>query len=154
LAHRPCSLRMRLECLAGGSCLSAPWRAASSVKSPASLPQIHQVEGISQVSFPYQGRYSPATWPVTLEDDGDDGGVDGAKDGASSDRCSSGSGAVWVFCHASGGLSGLLSRERFSYGTPLVSLWPPLGAWAPPAPVWGLQAVSAFSFHNLVLDST
>jgi hypothetical protein len=29
---------------------------------------------------------------------------------------------------------GLLSRERFSSGTPLVSFWPLLGAWAPPAP--------------------
>ena len=47
LGRRPCSLRMRLEGLAGGSCLSPPWQAAGSVKSPASLPQIHQVEGIS-----------------------------------------------------------------------------------------------------------
>jgi hypothetical protein len=47
LGRRPCSLRMRLEGLAGGSCLSPPWRAAGSVKSPASLPQIRQVEGIS-----------------------------------------------------------------------------------------------------------
>jgi hypothetical protein len=78
-----------------------PWRAAGSIKNPASLPQIHQVEGISQVSFPYQGRYTPATWPVTLEDDGGDG--DAAKDRAPSDRCTSGSGAVWVFCLASGG---------------------------------------------------
>jgi hypothetical protein len=107
LGRCPCSLRMRLEGLAGGSCLFPPWWAAGSVKGPASLPQIHQVVGISQVSFPYQGRYSPATRPVTLEDDGDDGGVDGAKDGASSDRCSSGSGTVWVFCLASGGLSGV-----------------------------------------------
>jgi hypothetical protein len=35
------------------------------------------------VSFPYQGRYTPATRPDLLEDDGDDS--DGAKDGASSD---------------------------------------------------------------------
>jgi hypothetical protein len=77
LGHRPCSLPMRLEGLAGGSCLSPPWRAAGSVKNPASLPQICQVKGISQVSFPYQGRYSPATRPVTLEDDGDDGAKTG-----------------------------------------------------------------------------
>jgi hypothetical protein len=32
---------------------------------------------------------------------------------------------------------GLLSRERFSSGTPLDSLWPLLGAWVPLAPVWG-----------------
>jgi hypothetical protein len=66
LGRHPYSLRMRLEGLAGGSCLSPPWGAAGSVKSPASLPQIHQVEGISQVSFPYQGRYSPATRPVAI----------------------------------------------------------------------------------------
>jgi hypothetical protein len=47
LGRCPCSFRMRLEGLAGGSCLSPPWRAAGSVKSPASLPQIRQVEGIS-----------------------------------------------------------------------------------------------------------
>jgi hypothetical protein len=43
LGRRPCSLRRRLEGLAGASCLSPPWRAAGSVKSPASLPQIRQV---------------------------------------------------------------------------------------------------------------
>jgi hypothetical protein len=47
LGRHPCSLRMWLEGLAGGSCLSPPWRAAGSVKSPASLPQDCQVEGIS-----------------------------------------------------------------------------------------------------------
>jgi hypothetical protein len=128
LERRPCSLRMRLEGLAGGSCLSPPWRAAGSVKSPASLPQIYQVEGISQVSFPYQGRYSPATRPVTLEDD--DGGIDGAKDRESSDRCSSGSGAVWVFCLASGGLSGVFwspfERKVFPPGRPRSPSGPPL----------------------------
>jgi hypothetical protein len=46
LGPRPCSLSMRLEGLAGGSCLSPPWRAAGSVKSPAALLQICQVEGI------------------------------------------------------------------------------------------------------------
>jgi hypothetical protein len=109
------------------------------------------------VSFPYQGRYSPATWPVTLEDNGDDGGVDGAKDGESSDRCSSGSGAVWVFCLASGGLSGVIwtpfERKVFLQDAPGLPL-APLGAWAPPAPVWGPQAVSAFPFPNLILVST
>jgi hypothetical protein len=83
----PCSLRMRLEGLAGGSCLSPLWWAAGSVQSLASLPHIHQVEGIYQVSFPCQGRYSPVIRPVTLEGDG--GGVDGSKT-VSSDRCSSG----------------------------------------------------------------
>jgi hypothetical protein len=61
----PCSLRMWLEGLTGGSCLSPPWRAAGSVQSSASLPHIHQVEGIYQVSFPCQGKYSPASRPVT-----------------------------------------------------------------------------------------
>jgi hypothetical protein len=130
LGRRPCSLHMRLEGLAGGSCLSPPWRAAGSVKSPASLPQIHQVEGISQVSFPYQGRYSPATRPVTLEDNGDDGGFDGA----SSDRCTSGSGAVWVFCLASRGLSGVIwtpfERKVFLWDAPGLPLAPPWGLGA------------------------
>jgi hypothetical protein len=67
-----------------------------------------------------------------LEDDGDDGGVDGAKDRESSDRCSSGSGAVLVLCLASGGLSGVIwtpfERKVFFSRTPQVSLWPPLGA--------------------------
>jgi hypothetical protein len=127
LGRRPCSLRMRLEGLAGGSCLSPPWRAAGSVKSPASLPQIHQVKGIPQVSFPYQGRYFPATRPVTLEDDGGD-------DGAFSDRCSSESGAVWVFCLASGGLSGviwtLFERKVFLRDAPGLPLAPPWGLGA------------------------
>jgi hypothetical protein len=47
LGCRPCSLPMRLEGLAGGSCLSPLWRAVGFVRSPASLPQICQVEGIS-----------------------------------------------------------------------------------------------------------
>jgi hypothetical protein len=47
LGRRSRSPRMRLEGLVGGSCLSPPWRAAGSVKSPASLPQIRHVEGIS-----------------------------------------------------------------------------------------------------------
>jgi hypothetical protein len=50
-----------VEGLAGGSCLSHLWWAAGSVFSPASLPHIHQVGGIYQVSFPCQGRYSPVT---------------------------------------------------------------------------------------------
>jgi hypothetical protein len=77
----PCSLRIRLECLTGGSCLSSPWRAAGSVQYPASLPQIHQVRGIPQERFPYQGRYPPATRPDMVEDDGDNNNVDGVKTG-------------------------------------------------------------------------
>jgi hypothetical protein len=49
---------------------------------------------------------------------------------------------------------GLLSRERFFSRMPQVSLWPPLGAWAPSAPVLGSRAVSAFPFPNLILVST
>jgi hypothetical protein len=79
--HHPCSLRIRLESLTGGSCLSSPWRAAGSVQYPASLPQIHQVRGIPQERFPYQGRYPPATQPDTVEDDGDNNDVDGVKTG-------------------------------------------------------------------------
>jgi hypothetical protein len=59
LGCRPSSLCMRLEGLAGGSCLSPPWRAAGSVKSPASLPHIHLVEGISQ-EFPLSGEVFPS----------------------------------------------------------------------------------------------
>jgi hypothetical protein len=44
-----------VEGLAGGSCLSHLWQAAGSVQSPASLPHIHQVEGINQVSSPVRG---------------------------------------------------------------------------------------------------
>jgi hypothetical protein len=44
-----------VESLAGGSCLSYLWQAAVSVQSPASLPHIHQVEGIYQVSSPVRG---------------------------------------------------------------------------------------------------
>jgi hypothetical protein len=67
----------------------------------------------------------------------------------SSDRCSSGSGAIWVFCLASGGLSGVIwipFERRVSFGGPLGSLWLLLGAWAPPAPVWGPQTAFAFSY--------
>jgi hypothetical protein len=52
LEHRPCSLRIRLEGLAGGSCLSSLWWAAGSVQYPASLPQIHQAWGVPQEGFP------------------------------------------------------------------------------------------------------
>jgi hypothetical protein len=83
------------------------------------------------VRFPYQGRYPPATWPDTLKDDGDDGNVDGAKDGTSSDGCSSGLGAVWVFCLVSGGLSGVIwtpfERKVFLRDAPGLPLAPPWG---------------------------
>jgi hypothetical protein len=107
-------------------------------QSPASLPHIHQVEGIYQVSFPCQGRYSPVTRPVTLEDNGDGGGVNDSKT-VSSGRCSSGSGAVWVFCFAPGGLLGIVWTpfgRWVSSGVPWVSPCPPLGpglCW----PLWG-----------------
>jgi hypothetical protein len=157
LGRSPCSLRMRLEGLAGGSCLSPPWRAAGSVKSPASLPQIHQVEGICQVSFPYQGRYSPATWPVMLEDDGDDGGVDGGKTGclligAVQDQAQFGCFVLQL--GVSRASFGLLSRERFflrdALGLPLAPPWG-LGT---SYPCGGPQAVSVFPFPNLILVST
>jgi hypothetical protein len=77
---------MRLEGLAGGSCLSPPWRAAGSVKSPASLPQICQVEGDLLGEFPLSGKVLPSDTACYAADNGDDGGVDGAKDGESSDR--------------------------------------------------------------------
>jgi hypothetical protein len=83
--HHPCSLWIRFESLTGGSCLSSPWWAAGSVQYPASLPHIHQVRGIPQERFPYQGRYPSATRPDTVEDDDDD--VDGVEDGTFSDRC-------------------------------------------------------------------
>jgi hypothetical protein len=142
-----------VEGLAGGSCLFHLWRAAGSVQSPASQPHNHQVEGIHQVSFPCQGRYSTVTRPVTLEDDGDRGGVDGAE-AVSSGRCSSGSGAVWVFCLASGGLLGVLwtpfERKVFSSGVPRVFPWPPLGARVPLAPVGGRGRSPLFPFPGLI----
>jgi hypothetical protein len=136
----PCSLRMRSEGLASGSCLSPPWHAAGSVQSPASLPHIHQVEGISQVSLPYQGRYSPATRPVTLEDDGDDGGVDGARTGClllGAVQVQVQFGCFVLRLWVSRASFGLLSGEGLSSGAPRVSLWPLLGAWVPTAPVGG-----------------
>jgi hypothetical protein len=79
------------------------------------------------------------TRPVTLEDDGDGGGVDGTK-AVSSGRCSLGSGAVWVFCFASGGLLGVLwtpfERRVFIRGALGLPLAFPLGPghrW----PLWG-----------------
>jgi hypothetical protein len=87
------------------------------------------------------------TRPVALEDDGDGGGVNGTKT-VSSDRCSSGSGAVWVFCLASGGLLGIFwtpfERRVFLRGAPGLPLAPSwcLGA---AGPCGGLRAVSVFS---------
>jgi hypothetical protein len=81
------------------------------------------------------------TLPDMVEDD--DNHVDGVKDGTFS-----GSGAVWAFCLASGGLSGVIwfpFERSVSSGTPLGSLWAPLGARAPPVPVWWPRAASAFS---------
>jgi hypothetical protein len=49
-----------VEGLAGGSCLSHLWQAAGSVQSPASLPHIHHIEGIYQVSFPLSGEVFPS----------------------------------------------------------------------------------------------
>jgi hypothetical protein len=147
--HHPCSLQIRLESLTDGACLSSPWWVAGSVQYPASLPQILQVRGISQERFPFQGWYPPATWPDTVEDNGDDNNVDRVKDGKFSYRCFSGSGAIWAFCLASGGLLGVFwfpFKRRVSSGKPLGSLWAPLGAQVPPAPVWGPQAASAFPF--------
>jgi hypothetical protein len=125
-------------------------------QSPASLPHIHQVEGIYQVSFPCQGRYSPVTLPVRLEDDGDGGGVDDSKT-VSSGRCSSGSGAVRVFCLAPGGLLGVFWTPfgegvflRGALGLP----WPPLGAWAPLSPVGGHGRSPCFPFPGLIPFST
>jgi hypothetical protein len=88
------------------------------------------------------GLVSVARYYYSNDNDGD-----GDENGMFSDRCISGSGAVWVFCLASGGLSGVIwvsFERRVSFGTPLGSLWAPFGAWAPPAPVWGPRAASAF----------
>jgi hypothetical protein len=116
-------------------------------QSPASLLHIHQVEGIYQVNFPCRGRYSPVTQPVTLEENGDGGGVDGSKT-VSSGRCSSGSGAVWVFCLAPGtswASLGLLSEEGFFlWGALGLSLAPPsgLGAAGPCGGPWAVSVLS------------
>jgi hypothetical protein len=72
-------------------------------------------------------------------------------------RCSSGSGAVWAFGLASGGLSGVIwipFERRVPSGTPLGSLWALLGAWVPPALVWGPRAAWLFPIPSLILDST
>jgi hypothetical protein len=77
------------------------------------------------------------TRPDTVEDYGDDD-VDGDENGTFSDRCISGSGTIWAFCFASGGLSGVIwvpFERRVPFGTPLGSRWAPFGAWAPPVPV-------------------
>jgi hypothetical protein len=134
--HRSCSLWIRLESLTGGSCLSSLWWDDGSVQYPAFLPHIHQVRGDPSGEVPLPG---PLTRPGTIDGDGD---------GLFSDRCSLGSGAVWMFCLASGGLSGVFwvpFERRVPFGAPLGSLWAPFGAWAPLAPVWGPRAASAFS---------
>jgi hypothetical protein len=94
------------------------------------------------------------TRPVTLEVD--DGGVDRSKM-VSSGRCSSGSGAVWVFCLASGGLLGVFWTpfgEGFSSGVPWVFPWPQLGVWVPLAPVGGRGRSPFFPFPGLIPFST
>jgi hypothetical protein len=57
--------------------------------------------------------------------------------------------AVWVFCLASGGLSGIMwtpfERKVFLWDTPGLPLAPP-GAWVPPAPVWGHGRSPLFPF--------
>jgi hypothetical protein len=76
--------------------------------------------GIPQERFPYQGRYPPLTRTDTIEDD-----VNGDENGKFSDKCISGSGAVWEFCLASGGLSGVIwvpFEKRVPFGSPLGSL--------------------------------
>jgi hypothetical protein len=100
--------------------------------------------------------------PDAVEEVGDviddsDNNVDGDKDGASSDRCIPGSGTVWAFCLASGGLSGVIwvsFERRAPLRTPLGSLRAPFGPWALPAPVWGPRVASAFSKPTLILGST
>jgi hypothetical protein len=93
-------------------------------------------EGDPTGEVPLSGRDSPATQADTLEVDGDNGNGNGngAKDGTSSDRCSSGSGAVWVFCLASGGLSGVIwtpfERKVFLRDAPGLPLAPPWGLGA------------------------
>jgi hypothetical protein len=139
LGLRPCSLRMQLEGLAGVSCLSPPWRDAGSVQSPASL--LHQVEGISQGSFPYQRSYSPGTRPVTL----------GATStgprwclliGAVQDQVQFG--CFVLPLGVSQASFGLLSREGFPPGRPGSPSGPPWGLDAS-GPCGGPWAISAFS---------
>jgi hypothetical protein len=96
------------------------------------------------------------TRAVMLEDDGDGGGVDYSKT-MSSGRCSSGSGAVWVFCLAPGGLLVVFrtpfGRRVFLRGA-LGFPWPPLGAWAPLDPVGGRGRSPCFPFPGLIPFST
>jgi hypothetical protein len=97
------------------------------------------------------------TRPVMLEDDGDGGGIDGTKT-VSSGRCSSGSGAVWVFCLVSGGLLGVLwtpfTRRVFIWGAPGLP-WPPLWGQGAAGPCGGPRAVSVvFPFPGLIPFST
>jgi hypothetical protein len=100
------------------------------------------------------GRYSPATRPVTLADDG---GVDGVKTG----------------CLLMGAVQDQVQFGCFilHLGASQASFWTPFGRraflWGTPglplAPAWGLgaigpcggpRAVSAFPFPNLILVST
>jgi hypothetical protein len=93
------------------------------------------------------------TRPVTLEGDG----VDGAE-AVSSGRCSSGSGAVWVFRLASGWPLGRpldsFREKGFSSGVPWVFPWSPLGARVPLAPVGGRGRSPLFPFPGLIPFST
>jgi hypothetical protein len=100
--------------------------------------------GVPQERFPCQGRCPPLTRPDTIEDDGD-------VDWLFSDRCSSGSGAVWGFCLGVFRASfGFLSKEGFPSGCP----------WAPSRPLWGLGAsgscveAALFLIPSLILVST
>jgi hypothetical protein len=137
LGLRPCSLRI------GGSgrwLLSFPSMAGCWLCSESSFSATYS-SGRGDLSgefSPYQGRYSPATRPVTLEGDGNDGGVDRTKMGClliGAVQVQVKFGCFVLRLVVSRASFGLLLREGFSSGAPRVSLWLPLGAWAPPAPV-------------------